>query len=182
MGPWTIALAAAFAGEPEQPADIVASRGVLGSPEKVWSVLTHLDTLQDLYPTDCAEWLEPFDTEGLAATARVVYYAGMMQRPLRAIVKKMDAPHTLDLDHPGEKGFVTRFSLTPEGELTRVTMTTYLNPPPWPVKKYFYRKVKPAWEGCHARTLANLDAVVRDLPDSIVNEEATLPEAGALTP
>lgn len=151
----------AFAGKyADREADIVAERVVQATPEAVYAELTDLTQLQALFPPTCADWGGPFTGDGVGAKAIVTYKAGGMMRRLDAVVSKAEPSRLLDLDHPGGKGFVTRFELTPSGEGTRVKLTTFLNPPPSFVRAQYYNKVLPAWQGCHERTLSALDAAV----------------------
>ncbi|MCB9691430.1 MAG: SRPBCC family protein [Alphaproteobacteria bacterium] len=89
--------------------------------------------------------------------ARVTYRIMSFRRRLTATVSERDPDHVIELDHAGAKGFVTRFTLTPEGEGTSVAITTYLNPPGWPFRKYYYDTVMPAWRSCYEAALTRLE-------------------------
>ena len=157
-----VASLAAKLPNPLPSADIHASRAIPALPEQVFDILGQTDRLQGLFPSDCARWNEKFDRSTVGGNAGVVYRAAGMRRRLEAIIDRVDPPSKLDLKHAGSKGFITRFDVALEAPgLTRVTLTTYLNPPPKPFQKYFFRRVKPAWEGCHERTLASLEAAVQ---------------------
>jgi uncharacterized protein YndB with AHSA1/START domain len=139
-----------------KPSDIVAERTIAASPAAVYAALDP-SKLQALFPEDCAHWTGPFAGSGLGASTEVTYIAAGMHRRLQSTVKTLTPGALVELDHPGNKGFVTRFHLEPAGEVTKVTMTTYLAPPPGMIAGYFYNKVQPAWQGCHARTLEALE-------------------------
>jgi uncharacterized protein YndB with AHSA1/START domain len=147
--------------DPLPSADIRASRAIPVAPERVFEVLGQVERLQGVFPADCARWDEPFDRPGVGGNAGVKYSAAGMHRHLQAILDRVEPPSKLDLKHAGDKGFITRFDLSLEAPaLTRVTLTTYLQPPPRAFQRYFYRKVQPAWQGCHERTLAKLETTV----------------------
>jgi hypothetical protein len=139
-----------------EPSDVHAERRLAATPEQAFAVIADLDRLQKLFPADCARWKEPFDGEGLAATAGVRYSAWWMRVRLRAVVKRVDAPRVLDLYHPENRGFTTRFEVRPESDGSRVSVTTFLRAPAWPFGKIYTRNVQPAWESCHVRTLDQL--------------------------
>jgi hypothetical protein len=114
-------------------------------------------------------------TSGEGATAAVRYDIGLMHRSLALTVSRIVPGRYVDWDHPGRKGFVTRFTVAPlEGApaeggpadgaaapATRVTMQSYFTGPQWPLRRYYHRVMKPEWEACQARTLAALDQALR---------------------
>ena len=148
-----------------EPSDVHAERTLNATPEQAFAVVTDLARLQKLFPVDCAEWSTPFVGTGLAATSAVLYTASLMQVRLQAVVKRLDAPRIFDLYHAGNRGFTSRFefSLTDAGT-TRASLTTFLREPTWPFRRLYLRKIQPAWESCHARTLDNLAEQVRVTP------------------
>lgn len=154
--------AAALAGPYDGvEADVVASRTIPASPDTVFAALSDPAKLMALYPSDCATWKVPLAGAVPGATGIVTYHAAGMHRKLDVVWLTADAGKRVELDHIGGKGFVTRFSLAAEGEGTKVTLTNYLNAPPSPFTGYYFRKVKPAWDGCHQRTLEALEAIAR---------------------
>jgi hypothetical protein len=153
--------ALAFAGKWDgRNADIVAERTILAEPEAVFAKVAEPNAVQTLFPADCADWSGPFDKNEVGGKTIVTYTAGAMMRRLDITLKRAESPRVVDYDHAGNKGFVTRFQLAPVEGGTKVTLTTFLNPPPKLVQGYFYKKVQPAWQGCHERTLANLDSAL----------------------
>ena len=91
--------------------------------------------------------------------------SGGVQRFVEALEKRIDAVHSrsdpprlVEIEHLGSKGFFTRFTLTPEGDGVKAVMTTYLNAPPWPFRKYYYTEVRPIWVQCQIDALQALDA------------------------
>ncbi len=90
--------------------------------------------------------------------AEVTYRVMSFRRRLQARVVERDPQHVIELDHAGPKGFVTRVLLEPEpGGSTAVTLITYLNPPGWPFRSYYFDTVKPAWEACYEQALDALE-------------------------
>ncbi len=143
------------------PSDIAASGSVSASPEQVYEHLLSLDNLHALFSEACvSEWENGNKSSGFGATAAVRYDFGPMHRRLALTISKGEPGRYLDLDHPGKKGFVTRFMLAPSATGTAVEMTTRLNPPPWPVKSVFYNRVMPEWKACYEAALTQLDAAL----------------------
>jgi len=90
----------------------------------------------------------------------VTYTVGFMNRQLSGSVRSAIPGQVVDWDHEGERGFITRWKIEPEGEGARVTLTTYLNQPPFPVRRYFYNRVQPNWTVCHQDALQGLAEAV----------------------
>jgi hypothetical protein len=154
-------LPAAFAGKwDDAPTDVQVERVVAAAPEAVFSHLLDLGHLRAMFPTDCVGLWEPGERSfGEGANAVVRYDLGAMHRKLAMTLVRADAPRIIDLDHLGPRGFVTRFSLAPEGEGTRVTLLTPLNAPPEIFRGYFQNGVRPEWISCYDRALENLAGV-----------------------
>jgi hypothetical protein len=156
---WCIlAVGAALAGSFEGvDSNVIAERTMPVAAEVLYGRLLDLRALQQLIPDDCAsDWTFGATSVGLGGTARVTYHAAGMHRRVDAVVSKAEDPRTIDIDHAGQRGFVTRYLLEPDAIGTHVTITTYINAPSWPFRGYYFRNVHPAWEGCHERTLTNL--------------------------
>ncbi len=140
--------------------DIRVERVVPAPPEAVFSHLLDLGHLRAIFPTDCVGLWEPGErTFGEGANAIVRYDMAAMHRKLPMTLVRAEAPRLIDLDHLGNRGFVTRWTLTPEGEATRVSLVTPLNAPPVPFRGYFQNVVRPEWLACYTRTLENLAGV-----------------------
>jgi hypothetical protein len=143
------------------PSDIQAEQVVSAPPETVFTHLLDLTHLRAIFPTDCVGYWEPGSRSfGEGANAIVRYDMAAMHRKLPMTLSRAEAPRFIDLNHPGGRGFVTRFSLTPVESGTNVRILTPLNPPPWPFEGYFYNVVRPAWTDCYVRTLQNLAGAV----------------------
>lgn len=158
---YLILILSSFAGKWDGvSADVSVSGTVSASPDVVYAHLLDLNHLRALFTEECVgEWENGNRSAGFGATAAVRYDFGAMHRRLSLTVSKGEPGRYLDLDHPGNKGFVTRFMLTPgaDGASTTVEMTTRLNPPPWPVKGTFYKRVQPEWTTCYQTFLTRLD-------------------------
>lgn len=138
-------------------ADVEADIAIPATPERVFSYLLDLKNLQVIVPADCiGKWELGDRTFGEGASAIVRYDMGAMHRRLAMTLTHALAPTQIDFDHLGNKGFITRWMLTPEADLTRVTIRTPLNQPPWPLRRYYHQEVQPEWQLCYQRTLTNL--------------------------
>ncbi len=172
-----LAIGLAFGGKWDGvSADIVATKTYNASPEALFSALSDPKKIPGLFPIDCADWEGPFEGEGVGANTVVTYWAAGWHRKLALVVSKADANRVVEFNHPGNKGFTTRFLIEPEGGLQRVTMTTYLLPPPWPFKPYFYKRVKPDWVDCQQRVLDNLGVNLPPPAPVTTPEEEPIPD------
>lgn len=143
--------------------DIRAERVIAAAPETVFSHLLELRHLRAILPVDCVGLWEPGErTFGEGANAIVRYDIAAMHRKLAMTLVRADAPRTIDFDHLGARGFITRWSLAPaaEGASTVVRIETPLNAPPAPFRGYFQNVVRPEWLRCYKRTLDNLAEVL----------------------
>lgn len=147
--------AAALAQEPV--GDVSVQRNLSGDRATLAARLTSTQDLERLFPADCmVDW-----EHGAAATGpvRITYKIFSFRRRLTARWSTVQPERVFELDHEGSKGFVTRFVLQ-DGEApdtTDVTLTTYLNPPGWPFRKYYAETVHPAWTTCYEQALSNLE-------------------------
>jgi hypothetical protein len=140
------------------PSDVVLTRSIEAPAERIHPLVSDLRSLEGLFPADCATgWEHGARSRGVGARARVTYTIGPLKRTLPVVVIK-DQPIVVELDHEGNKGFVTQWQLAGADGTTQVTLGTYLMPPPWPFKGVYYNKVMPAWEDCYQRTLDALEA------------------------
>lgn len=154
-------VASALAGKwDDKVADVVATRTIPVAAEAVYAVLSDPGKLMALYPSDCAVWKVPLAGDVPGAKGIVTYQAAGMRRKLDVVWKTATPGKRVELDHIGPKGFVTRFELVPVDGGTAVTMTNYLSIPAF-VAGYYYKKVQPAWAGCHARELETLETMAK---------------------
>lgn len=151
---WTLLLQAALAAPViEEPnADVVAAQVVPVTVDVLYPKLLDLRTYEAAL--DCTKKWEHGDrSKGIGASARTTYKVKMMRRRLVMVVSKAEENEHVDLDHAGNKGFVTRWKLEPQGDSTRVEVHTYIQAPPKPFKSYYFNKVQPAWAACQDRAI-----------------------------
>lgn len=142
-------------------ADVTATGFVPAAPEAVFAYALDISHWVVLFPSTCMGRLEPGDrTYGEGANAIVRYDMAMMHRKLAVTLTHASAPDRIDFDHLGNKGFITRWSFVAENGGTRVTLDTPLNPPPKPLRGYYYTAVQPEWKSCYDAVIANLARVL----------------------
>ena len=142
--------------------DVVAEATIAASPAAVYDKLVDLMSLKAAMDSTCASrWVMGNNTRGIGASAELTYVAAAMRRRLVATVSKGEPGRYVDLDHAGNRGFVTRFELSAEGEGTHVKMTTFLDMPPGVLQGYYFTQVQPAWVTCQATTLTNIASMVK---------------------
>jgi hypothetical protein len=157
--------------------DIHARGRVTASPEAVTTLVSDLARMKALVPADCVGRWEPgLRTSGEGATSEVRYDIGLMHRTLPLVVSKVVPGRYVDWDHPGKKGFVTRWALTPDGDGTFLDMTSYFAGPGWPLRRYYHGVMKPEWEGCQARTVAAIAASFGSAPVTRPNDASPDPD------
>ena len=135
-------------------ADIVAEV-VMDAPAPIIREQFEDLTTLELYSDDCVSELqigEPAAHQG--APFRVRYHAGPWSRLAEGVISDVGHQY-VDWEHTGRYGFTTRyqFESIPDGEGTRVTMTTFLEAPVWPFKGLFFKRVRPGWADCHHELL-----------------------------
>ncbi len=145
--------------------DIHAKARVTAAPESVTALVSDLARMKALVPPDCVgRWDLGMRTAGEGATSEVRYDIGLMHRTLPLVVSKVVPGKYVDWDHPGKKGFVTRWALAPDGDGTMLDMTSYFAGPGWPLRRYYHGVMKTEWEGCQARTLEAIAATLGSAP------------------
>lgn len=154
---WLLLSSLALAGKWDGVnADIVTHATVAASPSTISTFLSDVKNYRKIVPMDCIGWwLDGKQTVGVGANAEVRYDMGLMHRRVLLNVKAASERY-VDYEHPGKKGFTTRFLLTATETGTTIDMTSGFNPPPRPVRGYYYKVVKPEWERCQTLTLAAL--------------------------
>lgn len=134
--------------------DIVVTATVGASPAEVYAYLLDLTHQPALWPADCATgWTPGAVTQGLGASMEVRYVASEWNRNLTMILAKAQEDLRVTLDHPGDKGFITTWTLRPDAFGTQVELHTWIQAPPWPFRGPYFKRVKPAWQDCHQRTV-----------------------------
>jgi hypothetical protein len=143
--------------EPAPDADVVVTRLVSAPLAAVREHLGRPSRFEFSVPTECIRKVEPVGAviEGVGAAFDVTYLMEGWRRKLRARVSVAEA-RRIEWDHEGNRGFITRFSLTEAEGGTSVTAHTFLNAPPRPFQRYYFRRVQPAWKACYERFLDNV--------------------------
>jgi hypothetical protein len=148
----------------DAPSDVEVRTTIAASPEQVHRTLADLEVLAELLPPDCAkDWEFTANTRGVGSRARVTYTYGPLKRTLTAQVVNDEPGRLWRIDHADDKkGFFIQvtYPTTPNPGVSSVVLSTPLNPPPWPLKGAFFKKVRPAWEDCYTRALEGLAAKV----------------------
>lgn len=151
-------LAPALAADPailNANADVEAVKRVTMSPDELYPRLLDLHNLEAAL--DCTrKWQYGETTRGVGANATLVYKVGPWRRKLAMTLAKAEENKRVTFDHAGDKGFVTTWTLEPDGEGTKVDVHTYLNLPPWPVRKYYLRRIQPDWAACQERAIERM--------------------------
>ena len=138
--------------------DVWATRALPLSKDVVYNHLLDLRNHEKLWAEDCVKgWSHGEVSIGPGASAQLIYVPSFMRRKLTATIAKAETDRYIDLDHAGNKGFVTRWKLTEEGDQTRVDVHTYINAPPKPFVRLYFEVVRPAWQLCHQQALATLE-------------------------
>ncbi len=159
---WMLAASIALAGKWDTVnPDIRVERDLPGSPEALQGFIMDLNKLKGITPVTCVgKWEMAPRSEGEGASATVRYDLAALHRTLLMTVTNVEPGRRVDLDHAGNRGFITRWSFAPSptGAGTHITWLTPINPPPWPFKAYYFETVKPEWERCASATLDALAA------------------------
>lgn len=174
-----LALSAALAASPyaERTPAVAATASMEAPPEAVFPLLEDLEVFQQVLP--CAsDWSFGTVRQGLGASVQLTYDIGSMHRRLNAAISQVKAPRVVDYDHAGNKGFVTRWEVEPEGAGSAVRVTTYINPPPWPFRKLFFERIEPQWVACYEAALAGLAERVPEPAPEVPEDALESPAPG----
>ncbi len=143
--------------------DVLAEAALKSSPQRVFLYLSDVRRYGQLYTDDCGRnFSTSTDPNGTGAATQFVHKAGPLSRKLVAVISRAEEHHLVEIDHGGGRGFITRFTIEPVGEGSAVSMKSYQNMPPWPVRGIYFNKVQPAWQGCQQRMLANLQQTLSE--------------------
>lgn len=142
----------------DHPSDVIVHRTIEASPERTFRAVSQFPYVTQLFPERCIEDL----AVGSPSTARLTYHMGPMRRRLTAKVTRAEVGRLVEIDHEGDKGFVTQFRFEPRGESTHVTLATWIHPPPWPFRRIYFERVRPAWITCYVEALEELADRVED--------------------
>lgn len=146
--------------EADLPSDVVASVQVQAPPAAVHDVIVDTNRVARLAPDCWRHWDVALEGE----TFEVVYRVKLFRRKLEGRRENVSRPRRVEWDHVGDKGFVTRFLAEPaDGGGTALTMTTFVAPPGWPLRRYWKNRIHPTWVACQQELLgAVAEAAVTD--------------------
>jgi hypothetical protein len=154
-------LQVAFAGSQWEGRDasIKVERVIMEEPAEIYAELDDLQDLSEIYAAACVrDWALAGQTEGVGARGRVTYHLSKLRRRLTVTISKAELDRYVELDHLSAKGFVTRWLLQENEAGTLVSLETFINPPPWPFRGYYFKNIQPEWQRCYETTLDNLEA------------------------
>lgn len=152
---WLLCFVWASAAEPEDVADIETKIAV-ERPAELVLLTADIGVMEQAFPEHCAlKWEKAVQSSGLGARFKVTYKAALMRRRLSATVSQV-TPDMVEWEHHGRKGFFTRWSVDETGVAPAIHVKTWMNPPPWPLKRYYMKRIKPAWEACYMEALNGL--------------------------
>lgn len=133
-------------------ADVQATKTVTLPAAQLYERLLDLHNVEAAL--DCTrKWEYGQRGKGVGASASMVYKVKSFRRKLTMTLSKADENRKVTFDHPGNKGFVTVWTLEETDRGTKVDVHTYLNMPPWPVRKLYLNKIQPEWAACQERAI-----------------------------
>ena len=146
-------------------ADVIATRVVHAPPHEIFTWLQDLRHVEQALGEECTKrWLHGDVQVGLGASAQLTYFVGAWHRRLTMVLSKVQEDQRITLDHAGNKGFTTTFTLKPSGEDTEVEIHSWLGLPPKGLRKIYVTKVQPGWAACYDHALDTLDEKVKGAP------------------
>lgn len=135
----------------QETSDIEASRPFSGDAASIVQRLSNPEQFALVLPEDCArKWSS--DGVGIGSRFQVTYTMGWWKRRLEATVTRANTEQGVEWDHHGNKGFITRWTFD-EGT---IRVKTWIQAPPWPFKRAYFKRIKPRWELCYRRALDTL--------------------------
>jgi hypothetical protein len=157
---WFLLLQVGFAANPwdNHDASIRVEKLVNASPMEIYETVVDLRKLSEIFPATCVQdWALSGQTAGVGARGRVTYRFEKLKRRLTVTISKAEPGRYVELDHLGSKGFISRWLMQENGATTMLSLETFMNPPPWPFKGYYYQAIQPKWRACYELTLDNLN-------------------------
>ena len=137
--------------------DVRVTRLVDAEPRVIHEQLDDLREWTGRWPEDCATQAELGPTTtGAEASAAIRYTFGPLRRRLEMRVSRDEPGHVFEIEHPSKRGWFAQVTYQQVDEGTEIVLLTPLNPPPWPFKGVFFRKIRPAMEDCYRRWLTGI--------------------------
>jgi hypothetical protein len=138
-------------------AEVRASRSVNADARAIFEYVLDLRNQEALWPEGCTKGIELGDTVmGVGAEMSITYKVGIWRRSLDATISRAVPGERIDIDHKGDRGFTTTWTITPKGDTTRVNVDTWVGAPPRPFVRFYERRVQPGWTACHEGALDRL--------------------------
>ena len=144
---------------PDTPnGDIVANLIISHDQQAIHDALANFRTHTELWPEGCVskKWEYGSVESGVGASALLTYTPWFGWRRSLTAVVIADEPGRIEIDHPGDKGFVTSFTLEQQPAGVAVEMHTWVNPPPKPFQRLYVKRIQPKWQACHQGFLENI--------------------------
>ena len=157
----TLATATAETFDEHAEGDVIATRTIAASTTTLLATLSDLRNHPGYWPDVCVtDWGFGERQTGLGATASVTYRGPFgWFRKLTMVITEISTTR-LDIDHPGDKGFVTTYAFQPAASGTTVEMHTWIYAPPKPLRGVYFKRVQPHFQSCHDGFLEGLAAAV----------------------
>ena len=154
---WLTLSAAAVTFDVDAEGDVIADRVIPASTPTILSILSDLRNYPALWPDGCvSNWEFGERQTGIGATAKVTYRAPMgWYRKLTLVVSDI-SERRVDIDHPGDRGFVTTYEMKSAEDGTHIEMHTWIYAPPKPFQGVYFKRILPHFESCHDGFLDNL--------------------------
>lgn len=138
--------------------DVVVKHTMAAEPERIYAVISDLQKLAEVVPEPCIEdWAFGVESTGERATARGTFHFKAMRRRLTLGYSDLKPDRGVIIEGEGKKGFSTRIAITQTDAGVEVELGSYLYPPPWPFRKYYFEVVHPTWSQCWTDTLMALE-------------------------
>ena len=156
-----LSVATAETPDSELEGDVIATRTIPVPSTTLLATLSDLRHYPDMWPDGCVtNWEFGERQTGIGATAQATYRAPMgWFRKLTLVISDI-SDRRIDIDHPGNKGFVTTYSLEPVAEGTQVEMHTWIYAPPKPFRGIYFNRIHPHFLSCHEGFLESLELTV----------------------
>jgi hypothetical protein len=144
------------------PGDVRAERELAAPAEAIQAEVADLARARLLFPPECtSDWEFAPITAGVGGAAELTWHAGAMHRRLVARIERVEVPWLVTWQHDGKLGFEVMWRLDAlESGGTKVTLSTAMDPPPWPVRRHWTFRVHPEWTACYEGTLDRLQSLV----------------------
>jgi hypothetical protein len=158
---WALWVTVALAGNPGNrwegvPGDVEVTASSALTPEQVTEAFADVDRVRRTFPDTCAfDW-----TKDEFGEPQAIWTPSWVRRRLSVKVDEVKPGRRVSWDWHGKrdtKGFWLVVDVTPRDGGSTVKVSTPLDPPGWPVRGVFYRKIRPVWAACYATALQALD-------------------------